>query len=155
MKQKRMNNYIEEFDKLKTKVLKYILFKKRTENEVRQKFKPDEGELLNDVINELKDLGYIDDSKYIEKAVKEYINLRNLSIKEIEYKLISKGIKKDLIDNYIYDNREILLEYEIKSAKNIIIKRTTSQDKEEIFNYLRKKRYMEDSLKIAMQEAEE
>lgn len=155
MKQKRMNNYIEEFDKLKTKVLKYILFKKRTENEVRQKFKPDEGELLNDVINELKDLGYIDDSKYIEKAVKEYMNLRNLSIKEIEYKLISKGIKKDLIDNYIYDNREILLEYEIKSAKNIIIKRTTSQDKEEIFNCLRKKRYMEDTLKIAMQEAEE
>ena len=49
--------YIEEFDKLKTKVLKYILFKKRTENEVRQKFISDEGELLNDVIDELKELG--------------------------------------------------------------------------------------------------
>ena len=49
-------NYIEEFDKLKTKVLKYILFKKRTENEVRQKFKIDEGEMLNDVIDELKEL---------------------------------------------------------------------------------------------------
>ena len=39
--------YVEEFDKLKTKVLKYILFKKRTEQEVRQKFKPDSGELLD------------------------------------------------------------------------------------------------------------
>ena len=29
---------IEEFDKLKTKVLKYILYKKRTEQEIRQKF---------------------------------------------------------------------------------------------------------------------
>lgn len=147
--------YIEEFDKLKTKVLKYILFKKRTENEVRQKFKSDEGELLNDVIDELKDLGYIDDKKYIERAVKEYMNLRNLSIKELEYKLISKGIKKDLIDNYIYDNREMLLEYEMKSAKNIIIKRINSQEKEDILNYLRKKRYMEDSLKLVMQEIEE
>lgn len=148
-------NYIEEFDKLKTKVLKYILFKKRTENEVRQKFKSDEGELLNDVIDELKELDYINDKTYIEKAIKEYMNLRNLSIKEIEYKLISKGIKKDLIDSYIYNNKEILLEYEIKSAKNIIIKKINSQDKEEILTGLKKKRYMEESLKLAMQEIEE
>ena len=148
-------NYIEEFDKLKTKVLKYILFKKRTESEIRQKFISDEGELLNDVIDELKEIGYIDDKIYIEKAAQEYMNLRNLSIREIEYKLISKGIRKDLIDTYIYDNKENLLEYEIKSARNIIIKKMNSQDKEEILNGLRKKRYMEDSLKIAMQEIEE
>ena len=148
-------NYIEEFDKLKTKVLKYILFKKRTENEIRQKFKSDEGEMLNDVIDELKELNYINDETYINKAVKEYMNLRNLSIKEIEYKLISKGIKKDLIDDYIYNNKEMLLQYEIKSAKNIIIKKINSQDKEEIVNQLKKKRYMEESLKIAMQEIEE
>jgi len=148
-------NYIEEFDKLKTKVLKYILFKKRTENEVRQKFISDEGELLNDVIDELKSIGYINDELYIEKAVKEYMSLKNLSIKEIEYKLISKGLKKDLVDNYICDNKEMLLEYEIKSAKNIILKKINSQDKEEILSGLKKKRYMEDSLKIAMQEIEE
>jgi len=148
-------SYLEEFDKLKTKVLKYILFKKRTENEVRQKFKSDEGEMLNDVIEELKELNYINDEDYIKRAVKEYINLRNLSIKEIEYKLISKGIKKDLIDSYIYSNKEMLLEYEIKSAKNIIIKKINSQDKEEILNYLRKKRYMEDTIKLAIEEIEE
>ena len=147
--------YIEEFDKLKTKVLKYILFKKRTENEVRQKFISDEGELLNDVIDELKSIWYIDDNAYIEKAVKEYINLKNLSIKEIEYKLISKGLKKDLVDNYIYNNKEMLLDYEIKSAKNIIAKKINLQDKEEILSGLRKKRYMEESLKLAMEEIEE
>lgn len=147
--------YIEEFDKLKTKVLKYILFKKRTESEVRQKFKSDEGEMLNDVIDELKELNYINDKIYIEKSMKEYMNLKNLSIKELEYKLISKGIKKDLIDNYIYTNREMLLEYEMKSAKSIIIKKMNSKEKEEILNYLRKKRYMEDSLKVVMQEIEE
>ena len=152
---KNKMNYIEEFDKLKTKVLKYILFKKRTENEVRKKFISDEGELLNDVIDELKNIGYINDETYIEKAVKEYINLKNLSIKEIEYKLISKGIKKDLVDNYIYNNEEMLLEYEMKSAKNIIIKKINSQDKEEILSGLKKKRYMEESLKLAMEEIEE
>ena len=49
----------------------------------------------------------------------------------------------------------MMLEYEIKSAKNIIIRKMNSQEKEEILNSLKKKRYMEDSLKIAMQEIEE
>ena len=43
---------IEEFDEQKTKVLKYILFKKRTEQEVRNKFsKTISEELLNDIID--------------------------------------------------------------------------------------------------------
>lgn len=148
-------SYIEEFDKLKTKVLKYILYKKRTEQEVRQKFKPDSGELLDDVIEELKELGYIDDEKYIEKLVREYMNLKNLSIKEIEYKLISKGIKKSIIEDYIYNNREELLKYEIKSATSIINKRISSTEEGELLNNLRKKGYMEESLKIAMEKKEE
>ena len=32
---------LEEFDKQKTKVFKYILYKKRTEFEIRNKFKND------------------------------------------------------------------------------------------------------------------
>lgn len=147
--------YIEEFDKLKTKVLKYILFKKRTEQEVRQKFKSDSGELLDDVIEELKELDYINDQKYIEKSIKEYMNLKNLSIKEIEYKLISKGIKRNIIDDYIFSNKETLLEYEIKSAINIINKKITNTEENEIINYLRKKGYMEESLKIAIEKKEE
>lgn len=148
-------NYIEEFDKLKTKVLKYILYKKRTEQEVRQKFKLDSGELLDDVIEELKELGYIDDRVYIEKAVREYMNLKNLSIKEIEFKLMSKGIKKTIIDDYIYNKREDLMEYEIKSAINIISKKISSTEEVELLNYLKKKGYMEESLKIAMEQKEE
>ena len=148
-------NYIEEFDKLKTKVLKYILYKKRTEQEVRQKFKLDSGELLDNVIEELKELGYIDDTVYIEKTVREYMNLKNLSIKEIEFKLMSKGIKKTIIDDYIYNKREDLIEYEIKSATNIINKKISNTEEVELLNYLKKKGYMEESLKIAMEQKEE
>ncbi len=148
-------SYIEEFDKLKTKVLKYILFKKRTEQEVRNKFINLQGEILNEVIEELKDLNYINDKEYVNKAVKEFINLKNMSIKEIEYKLISKGINKELIDSYIYKNKEKLLDYEIQSAKNIINKKIQTMQTEEILNHLRKKRYMEESIKIASKMIEE
>ena len=142
-------NYIEEFDKLKTKVLKYIMFKKRTEQEIRQKFINDSGELLEDVIEELKELNYINDKTYITKSINEFKNLKNMSIKEIEYKLMTKGIKKDIINNYICENKEELLDYEINSAKNIFIKKQNLMEAEEIINYLKKKGYLEETIKIA------
>ena len=144
--------YIEEFDKLKTKVLKYIMFKKRTEQEVRQKFIKDSGELLEDVIEELKELNYINDENYINRAVNEFKNLKNMSIKEIEYKLMTKGIKKDIINNYIYKNKEELIDYELASAKNIFIKKQNIIAEEEIINYLKKKGYLEETIKIAKEE---
>ena len=116
---------LEEFDKLKTKVLKYVLYKKRSEAEVRRKFADANDEMLDEVIQNLSENGYINDNSYIEKAVQEFMRLKNMSIKEIEYKLLSKGINKDKIENYIFENREALLEYEQKSAKHIFIKKQT------------------------------
>ena len=63
---------IEEFDKEKTKVLKYILYKKRSENEVRTKFSKEMDEnLLEDIIEYLKEAKYINDKEYIEKTSKK------------------------------------------------------------------------------------
>ena len=120
---------IEEFDKQKTKVFKYIMYKKRTEYEVINKFKQTIDEsLLEDIIDYLKEAGYINDYNYIERTVNEIKALRNLSIKEIKYKLYSKGVSTKLIDEYIQNNYEELEEYEKKSAENIRIKKQNSMD---------------------------
>lgn len=139
---------IEEFDKLKTQVLKYVLYKKRSEAEVREKFSKNTGNMLDNVIEYLKENEYIDDTVYIEKAVNEFMRLKNMSIKEVQYKLLSKGISKDNIDNYIYNNREELLEYELNSAKQIMIKKENILGKDKIIDYLRKKGYMQETIKI-------
>ena len=145
-------DYLEEFDKLKAKVLKYTLYKKRSEAEVKRKFAEFSGEMLDDVIEELKENGYIDDSIYIERTVNEFQRLKNLSIKELEYKLLSKGIDKKDIENYIYNNKEELLKYEINSAKNIFLKKQTIMEKEEIISYLNRKGYLSDSIKLAQED---
>ncbi len=143
---------IEEFDKEKTKVLKYIMFKKRSEYEVRNKFSGTiEENLLDDIIEYLKDANYINDSNYIKKLVDEYINLKNLSIKELQYKLLSKGLDKNIIEDYLYENKEQLEEYEKKSAQNIIYKKNSSMDDEEIKQYLLKKGYKYESIKYALE----
>ena len=94
---------LEEFDKEKTKVLKYVLYKKRSENEIRRKFENNiEPNLLEDIIEYLKEAKYIDDKEYIRKTINNFIALKNLSIREIEYKLYSKGVKKEDREDYIY-----------------------------------------------------
>ena len=146
----------EEFDKLKSKVLKFVLYKKRTENEVREKFQDIDENKLEDVIEILKENGYLSDKDYIERSIKEFKALKNMSIKEINYKLQQKKVNKNLLDEYIYENRENLLEFEIQSAKNILRKRVKSEeDLEEIKKYLYNKGYMSESINIAIDEMEE
>ena len=142
---------IEEYDKQKSRVLKYVLYKKRSKQEVKNKFYNDiEENMLEDIICELEENGYINDNNYIERAVNEFIALNNLSIKEIKYKLIAKGIPNSLLEDYINDKIEKLEEYEITSAKNIIVKKQNQMDEEAIIQFLVKKGYKTRNIREAI-----
>ena len=145
---------IQEFDSNKTKVMNYIIYKKRTEHEVRQKFSNIiEENLLEDIIEYIKQAGYLSDKDYIERYIQECINLKNLSVKETIYKLYQKGIKRADIKEYQSNNKEILEEYELKSAQNIYTKKQNTMEVQEIIEYLRKKGYKEETIKqIQMEE---
>ena len=139
---------LEEFDNAKTKMLKYILYKKRTEYEIRVKFNNTfKEEIIEEAIIYLKEAGYIDDNMYIEKAINEIIALKTLSIKEIKYKLEAKGLKRIDIEKYIDNNYDELYEYEKKCASKLMSKKNNSMDEYELKNYLLKKGYKEESLK--------
>lgn len=91
--------------------------------------------------------------KYIfGRAIDEYIALKTLSIKEIKYKLLSKGIKGNLIDNYIQNKREEIEEYEAKCAIKIANKKQYEMEKNDIKNFLKKKGYREESIYKALDE---
>ncbi|MGN1270003.1 MAG: regulatory protein RecX [Clostridia bacterium] len=151
----KLYNDIEEFDKLKTKVLKYIMYKKRTEREVFQKFSSSANEnLLEDVIEHLKEIGYINDKNYIERAVNEFMAINTLSIKEIRNKLYTKGISSDIIDTYFSNNEDELEKYQLNCAKKIILKKQTQMEKEEIEQFLYRKGYSSECVKNAFDELE-
>ena len=148
-----MEYTIEEFDKAKTKVMNYIMYKKRTEYEVKNKFsKTLEENLLDDIIEYVKEAGYLSDKEYIKRAVSEFQALNNMSRKEIKYKLYSKGIENGLIEDYFSDKTDELYDYELKSAKNIFTKKQSTMKTDEIKNYLRKKGYREDIIKEAIED---
>ena len=140
---------LEDFDREKTRVMKFIVFKKRTEQEVRNKFASSiEENMLEDIIEYLKEAKYLDDKEYIDKAVNNFITLKNLSLKEVKYKLMAKGLNKDDIEDYFYENKDKLDEYEKKSARNIFYKKQKEMDIEEIKQYLLKKGYKYDNIKL-------
>lgn len=146
---------VEEFDKGKTKVLKYILYKRRTENEVRTKFQNviDE-QMLEDIIEYLKQAKYIDDKDYIDRLINNFKILKNMSQLELRYKLIAKGLSKDLIEDYMYENKEELADYEINSASKIIIKKQRDLEKKEIITFLLKKGYKKENINKAFDQIE-
>ncbi len=151
-----MDYSVEEFDKAKTQVLKYILYQKRCEQEVRKKFnnKIDEN-MLEDIIEYLKEAKYINDENYIESKIENFKILKNLSIKEIQYKLLAKGVNRNQLENYIGLHIDDLNEYETKSAYSIIQKKINSSDLEEIKTFLYKKGYKSDNIKNAIEQLEE
>ena len=143
--------HLKELDKCKTRLLKYIVYKKRTKAEIRTKFAKDFDEnVLDNAIFELEEKGYINDENYIERAVNEFIAIKTLSINEIKYKLKAKGLTSSQIDNYVQNHYEELIEYEKKSAKKIA---TKYQNLEQIklIAYLKKKGYKSESIKQALE----
>ncbi len=128
---------VEEFDANKTKVMSYILYKKRTEYEVRKKFCHSiEENMLEDIIKYVKEAGYIDDSQYVKKLFAEYMNLKSMSIREIKNKVYAKGVYTDYIEDYINENREELEEYELNSAKKLIEKKQKTTEPQKLKLYL-------------------
>ena len=133
---------LKEFDAQKTKVFKYITYKKRTEQEVRNKFRGQiEEKMLEEIIDYLKEAKYLDDYEFIEKQVREYMNLKTMSIVEMKYKLATKGLDRKLIEKYIDNNYEELKEYEQRCIEKIKSKKAGTMEEQEIAQYLYKKGY--------------
>jgi len=133
---------LKQFDEQKTKVFKYITYKKRTEQEVRNKFRGQiDEDMLEEIIYYLKEAKYLDDYEFIEKQVREYMNLKTMSITEMKYKLATKGLDRKLIEKYIDDNYEELKEYEKTCIVKIKNKKSGTMEEQEIEQYLYRKGY--------------
>lgn len=145
----------EKIEKLRSRMLKYILYKKRTEAEVRLKFSEEDENLVEDAIEYFKEQKYLNDYDYVDRAIKEFMALKHLSIKEIMYKITQKGVDKRIVEDYICKNKEPMLEYEISSAKSIILKKNKTAEEESIKNYLYQKGYMSETINIAFDEINE
>jgi len=98
-----INKNCEEYLKARLCAFKFITFKRRTIKETENKLKSLEikDEYIEDIINELIELEYLNDEKYIEKFVEKN---NKLSVTMIKLKLREKGISKGLIEQFFTKN---------------------------------------------------
>lgn len=125
------------------KLMKYVVFKKRTEMEIRQKCKRLEytDEYIEDIIQYLTENEYINDSRYVERYINNVLKLKKSSIFEMKMDLLRRGVKEEYIDSYIESHQTELEEFENDSARKIVEKKAQTTEIEKIKRYLRGKGY--------------
>ncbi len=134
------------------KLMKYVIFKKRTEKEVRQKCQKLQytEEYIEEIIEYLSENDYINNKKYVEKYIQNTMRLKTASIYEIKIDLLRRGVEEEYIEDYIYKNIEELEEYEKESAQKLAKKKSTNSEIEKIKKYLMSKGYKYDSISMAI-----
>ena len=117
-----------DFELAKEKAIKYIAIAKKSSYEVKSKLQRlgFSEEIIDEVIDYLIELNYINDEEYVDAYIKQCMRLQNYSIYEIKNKLLQKGIKKYIIEKKL----DVLInsDYEKKIVEKLLNGKLKSQD---------------------------
>lgn len=118
-------NQVCNISKAKKIALRYIVFKPRTEYEIRVKIKEQgfDEQIIQIVVDQLKEMEYINDRLYAEKYIKDALKLKKIGVKRIYVELQQRGIEREIIEEQINacnpDECEILKPLVQKKLGNI------------------------------------
>ena len=130
-----MNNS-EQNIQARDKAIRYIGISKKTEYEIRQKLKGLKiaSSVIDEEIEYLKELGFVDDADYVKSYIKQCSKMQNYSIYEITNKLLQKGVKASIIDEEIDSLKET--DYENQVVEKLLNGKLKSYDEIKQKNYL-------------------
>lgn len=124
------------------KLMRYVLFKRRTESEVRNKCRllKYEESYIEEIIDYLKEANYINDKVYVEKYIANVMVLKHSSKNEIRIDLMRRGVDSDFIDAFLEDEK--VEQFELESAIYLASKKRKAGDElEKIKKFLLNKGY--------------
>lgn len=137
-----------------SKLMKYVIFKKRTEYEVREKCKTLNytSDYIDEVIDYLKEAEYINDGIYITKYISNILKLKKSSVAEVKLDFMKRGIDFDRVNSDLLDS---LYEHEKESANYLANKKYKSGDSiDKIKRYLNGKGYVYSNISNAIDNLE-
>ena len=124
-----------------SKLMKYVLFKKRTEYEVREKCKTLNytSDYIDEIIDYLREAEYINDEIYITKYINNLLKLKKSSVAEVKLDFMKRGLDFDKVDSELVES---LYEHEKESAILLAEKKyKAGDDSDKIKRYLSGKGY--------------
>ncbi len=123
LSQEEINEIIKkgEFQKCLDKVINFAMVRPRSEREIRDYYrrKKTPESIQEEIINRLKKLELLDDIKFAQWWVRQRLEFKNKSKKDITFELRQKGIDSNTIKNTL-DDSEV---DEVKIAKELITKK--------------------------------
>ncbi len=132
----------EDIEKAYKRALRYTSKSLKSSKEVidylyKHKISPD---LHEEIISRLKDLGLLDDERYLEIYLEEKFNYSSDGSIKIKNKLYQKGFKSTDVDPHLHKFKEI----EFENLKKLIENRRNSrkkEDKNKLIRFLLSKGY--------------
>lgn len=94
---------------LDNKLMKYVIFTRRTTAEVKEKCKAlgFSEDYIEEIIEYLIENGYLNDELYVSKYISNVKKLKKKSIQEIRFELMRKGIQEQYIEQNIDDDLRV------------------------------------------------
>ncbi len=142
--------------KIKESIFKLLARRNHSALELKRKLlqKRYDKKLIEDVINELIEKEYINDSLFAENFYKEEMTKKNLGENRLRADLFKKGINKKIIDEVINKNRDpalMLNNAVFLAAKKINYLKKASKEKnkikQKVFSYLQNKGFDSDTIR--------
>jgi regulatory protein len=141
---------------IKQKAFRYLGRRQHSTSELRIKLKQKgyETELINQVLDDLKQKNYLDDTKFAEMFVEEKIKLKLLGEQKLRSELIKRGIKSEIISDVLRNkvSEQDKLSYAmILASKKYDTLRNRNVDKDvikrKLFTFLNSRGYNYDVIK--------
>ncbi len=148
-----------EYYKSKKYALSLLRRKSYTEKEIRLKLrtKTTEHSIVEDVIQYIKEYGYVDDNKFAFNYYDQKVRIRKFSLNRIISDLMKKGISREIItelkqekstDKVHLDNVEKSAEKKLKSLSNKNL--TKHEEKQKLIMHLMQKGFNKDVILTAL-----
>lgn len=132
--------YFSDIEKAKLKAIKFVLGKFKTKMEVRKKLNKEfDNDIIDEVLNFLEKNSYVDDRNYAIYFIEDKQKLNGYGKNKIKSLLIQKGISKQIIDEFIFDEDnefENALKMGIKKLNLLKNEENRFKKKQKIINYL-------------------
>jgi len=136
-------NEIKDFDEYnygKTVAYKFLSYKPRSIREVKNKltYKKISLSTVNKIIEHLKKYEFINDETYAKMYLEQKIKSKGMGKTMVQYKMIDKGIDKEMISRVLSENYPE--EKQIEAGKKLLEKYVKKQKVKDVFE-LKKKCY--------------
>lgn len=108
----------EKYSKCLKIALNYITYKERCPKEIEDKLNGYDKDIIDKVIKKLKELGFLNEDKYIKLYIHDQINLGNKGIFLIKKELLKLKLNEEKIDAYLEEINEDIWKEKIEKIVN-------------------------------------